>query len=385
MARHGETEPGSAEPNGDPPPGSYPPSYPPPGYPAPPPGYPAPPPGYPPPSYPPPGYPPPPPGYPPPPPGYPPPPPGYPPPGYPPPGYPPPPPGVGRGHPRHSAPLGDLQPLDRWSGPPEQDGHRLLDSPGALPATKAAAGFWLVMGLLGFAVGQVIGAVFVAIAAAAAGEGGQLAKFATMAEPPEWYVGTSLVGLWIGFLAGPWAASKMRGTGRFLRDLGVRFRLVDLAGIVVGVGGQLVLDALYAPFLPRLKHFTAPTQKLVGASHGWGYLVIAVLTVFGAPFFEEILFRGLAFKALARLFAPSVRAPARRRTIGVAAAVVVDGILFGLAHWELYQFAGLAVFGMLLAVVSYKTGRLGMNMVAHASFNLVAVLAILATSSSVVH
>ncbi len=241
------------------------------------------------------------------------------------------------------------------------------------------------MGLLGFAVGQVVGAVFVAIAAAAAGEGGQLAKFATMAEPPEWYVGTSLVGLWVGFLAGPWAASKMRGTGRFLRDLGVRFRLVDLAGIVVGVGGQLVLDALYAPFLPKLKHFTAPTQKLVGASHGWGYLVIAILTVIGAPFFEEILFRGLAFKALARLFAPSARGSARRRTIGVAAAVIVDGVLFGFAHWELYQFAGLAVFGMLLAVVSYKTGRLGMNMVAHASFNLVAVLAILATSSSVVH
>jgi membrane protease YdiL (CAAX protease family) len=378
MARHGETEQGSAEPNGDPPSATMTPAAPdqkqarvaspsPASSPAPAPAgashdprpayplasdptsLPYPPPAYPPPAYPPPAYPPP----------------AYPPPAYPPPGQP--------------------QPLDGWSGPPAQDGPRFFDSPGTPPATKGAAGFWLVMGLLGFAVGQVVGAIFVAIAAAAAGEGGQLAKFATMAEPPEWYVGTSLVGLWVGFFAGPWAASKMQGTGRFLRDLGVRFRLVDLAGILVGVGGQLVLDALYAPFLPKLKHFTAPTQRLVGASHGWGYLVIAVLTVCGAPFFEEILFRGLALKALTRLFAPSARGPTRRRAIGVVAAVVVDGGLFGLAHWELYQFAGLAVFGMLLAVVSYKTGRLGMNMVAHASFNLVAVLAILATSSSVVH
>ncbi|MGH8988115.1 MAG: lysostaphin resistance A-like protein [Acidimicrobiales bacterium] len=256
--------------------------------------------------------------------------------------------------------------------------------PGTPPATRSAAGFWLVLGVVGFAIGQVVGAIFVAIAAAAAGESGQLGKFATMAAPPEWYVGTSLVGLWVGFFLGPLVASKMQGTGRFLRDLGVRFRLVDLAGIPIGIGGQLVLDALYAPFLPHLKHFTAPTQKLVGASHGWGYVVIAVLTVCCAPFFEELLFRGLALKALTRLFAPASLRATRRRAVGIVAAVAVDGVLFGLAHWELYQFAGLAAFGMLLAVVSYKTGRLGMNMVAHASFNLVAVVALVATSSGVI-
>ena len=60
------------------------------------------------------------------------------------------------------------------------------------------------------------------------------------------------------------------------------------------------------------------------------------------------------------------------RTLGVGSAVVVDGLLFGLAHGELEQLAGLALFGMLLAFVSYRTGRLGMNMVAHATFNPVA-------------
>jgi membrane protease YdiL (CAAX protease family) len=64
----------------------------------------------------------------------------------------------------------------------------------------------------------------------------------------------------------------------------------------------------------------------------------------------------------------------RRRLVGVAAAVVIDGLLFGLAHAEWVQLAGLALFGMVLATVSYRTGRLGMNMMAHASFNLVAVL-----------
>jgi uncharacterized protein len=297
-----------------------------------------------------------------------------------------PPPGGPEHWPPPPYPPGDAG--DRFGGAPlpgrgAGGSPRFLDRAGLPPATRSDAGFWLLMGFLGFAIGEVVGTIFVTIAAAVDGQSGQLARFATMAEPPEWYVGTSLVGLWVGFFLGPWIASRARGTGRFLADLGVRFRPVDLWGIAIGVGAQYVLDVLYAPFIKNVKNFTAPTHKLVGASHGWGYLAIAVLTVCGAPFFEEILFRGLAFKALARLFAPSAAGPSRRRTVGVAAAVVVDGVLFGLAHWELYQFAGLAVFGMALAVISYRTGRLGMNMAAHASFNLVAVLALVSTSGAV--
>ncbi len=352
--------------------------YPPPRPPYPPAGSSSPPPPYPPGQYPPPPYPPspyPPGQYPP----------GQYPPPYPPGQYPPPyPPPYPPGHPPGGGHEGWPSPLQP-EVPPEPGNGRFLDRPGLPPASKGAAGFWLLMGLVGFAVGQVVGAIFVAVAAALAGESGQLSRFATMSAPPEWYIGTSLVGLWAGFFLGPFVASKVRGTGRFLLDLGVRFRPVDLAGIPLGLAGQLVLDALYAPFIKHLKHFTAPTHKLVGASHGWGFLVIAVLTVCGAPFFEEVLFRGLAFKALARLFTPSAPGATRRRAAGIVAAVAVDGVLFGLAHWELYQFAGLAVFGMLLATVSYKTGRLGMNMVAHASFNLVAVLAVFATSGGVVH
>jgi hypothetical protein len=64
------------------------------------------------------------------------------------------------------------------------------------------------------------------------------------------------------------------------------------------------------------------------------------------------------------------------RSAGVIGAVVLDGLLFGLAHAEWVQLAGLALLGVLLATMSYRTGRLGMNMVTHASFNLVAVLAV---------
>ena len=90
----------------------------------------------------------------------------------------------------------------------------------------------------------------------------------------------------------------------------------------------------------------------------------------GAPFFEEVFFRGVLLRSLARLFGRW------GGWVGPALAVVVSGTLFGLAHAESLQLLGLAFFGVVLGAVSYRTGRLGMNMVAHASFNAVALSAV---------
>jgi len=49
-------------------------------------------------------------------------------------------------------------------------------------------------------------------------------------------------------------------------------------------------------------------------------------------------------------------------------------------HGELIQLPGLALFGALLAVLFYRTGRLGMSIVAHIAFNSLAIISY--TSSS---
>jgi hypothetical protein len=260
-----------------------------------------------------------------------------------------------------------------------------LDDPAAPPVTRGDGGVWFLYALLGFAIGQVVAYLLASVAAAVAGQGGQLSKIARLAEPPEWYVGVSLVGLWIGFFAGAWLASRFRGTRHLVDDVGLRFRPIDLLGVAIGVAAQFIIDIAYAPFISNPTKFGAPTQRLTGASHGWGFVVIAAMTVVGAPFFEELFFRGLIFRGLARAFTPAVVGPSARRAMGVAAAIVVDGLLFSLAHWELEQFIGLAAFGMVLAFLSYKTGRLGMNMFAHASFNFVAVVAVANSRGGFVH
>ena len=260
-----------------------------------------------------------------------------------------------------------------------------LDTPWVPPQTKRQGYMWLLYAVIGFLVGQIFALIFGEVAGAIAGKSAaQMTAIASASVPPEWYVVTTLIGLWIGFIGAPWLATRTQGTRHFFRDLGVRFRVIDVVGIAIGIGGQILVAIMYAPFQHDIKNFNAPSQKLTGASHGAGFIVIAIATVLLAPAMEELFFRGLLLKGLVRTFT-KLGAAGGARVAGVVLAVIVDGLLFGLAHGEWVQLAGLAVFGMILATVSYRTGRLGMNMVAHASFNLVAIIAIVANGTGVIH
>jgi hypothetical protein len=266
--------------------------------------------------------------------------------------------------------------------PPDVD-VPFLDTPWVPPKTPRQGWYWLIFAVAGFVVGQLGAVIFATISGAVAGKtAAQMQAIATAPVPPEWYVVSTLLGLWIGFLGAPWLASRTQGTRHFSRDLGLRFRWFDLLGILIGIGGQFLITVLYAPFQHDIHNFNAPSQRLTGASHGTGFVIIAIATVLLAPAAEELFFRGLLLKSLVRMFTP-LQAAGRARAAGVVLAVIADGLLFGAAHGEWVQFAGLAGFGIVLAAVSYRTGRLGMNMVAHATFNLVAIIAIAANGSVV--
>ena len=234
---------------------------------------------------------------------------------------------------------------------------------------------WLFFGALGFLAGEILGGIFVLVAASVAGHANSLTAIGKLSEPPTWYIVSGLLGLWAGFFGGPWLASRVYGTKHLVRDVGLRFRWTDGYGLAIGAAGQVLVGIIYIPISKHVHDFTqkfdAPSQKLTGGSHGATFALIAVLTVFGAPFFEELFFRGLLLRSLARLFGTW------GRWVGPALAIVITGVLFGLVHDESLQLIGLAAFGIVLSFVSYRTGRLGMNMVAHASFNLVAVAATL--------
>ncbi len=261
--------------------------------------------------------------------------------------------------------------MDR--GGPQGRGHRRPGVPGPLSpggsagvpprrSTLAANGWGLGEAIGGFVVGLVLASVAASVAlSAVGGRRSPLPVAATVAD---------VVGLWVGLLGAAIVASRRYGRGALGDDYGLRIRPVDLlTGGAVGMASQLlVIPALYVPLGhldPSLtRHLGAPAQRDVSAAHGG--LAIGVLFVtlaVGAPIVEELFFRGLVLRALAG------RLPA-------LAAVACSALAFALAHFEAAQLPGLALFGLLLGLLAWRSGRLGPGIAAHAAFNAVAVVSL---------
>ena len=180
---------------------------------------------------------------------------------------------------------------------------------------------------------------------------------------------SGLVGLWAGLLGGVIFASRTRGSCNLGTDFGFRIewpRDVPL-GLIAGLASQYALvPLLYLPFEqfdPSLRHrLETPAKQDTAAVHGAVQITLLFLFLaVGAPLVEELFFRGLLQRSLARRFGPIL-------------AMAGSAAIFGLAHFELLQLPALILFGLVLAVLADRTGRLGPGIVAHATFNAVTVL-----------
>jgi hypothetical protein len=241
---------------------------------------------------------------------------------------------------------------------------------------RSLAWRWVFIALLGFIAAQVISAGVLYAVAAVKGQSSHVGTLAKLASPPQWFVLASLVGIWIGFIGAPLVAARLDGR----RSLGFTFRWVDASGIGIGLVSQVLITLAYRPFLKHIKDFSGPVHKLTGSSHGLGLWIIVAFTVIGAPIAEELFFRGLLYRGLEGSIAGGRGVAYVASSLG---AIVIDAALFGAAHMELVQFAGLAVFGVVLASVFRLTGRLGMAIVSHATFNALAIVSLVSSGSIV--
>lgn len=98
------------------------------------------------------------------------------------------------------------------------------------------------------------------------------------------------------------------------------------------------------------------TKQLDDMVQGAGLLVKVGIAVFAAPIVEELLFRKLLIDRIVGY--------------GEGVAVVVSGLLFGLAHGNFSQFFYTAGIGTLWAYVYVKTGKVGYTIAFHMLFNL---------------
>lgn len=194
---------------------------------------------------------------------------------------------------------------------------------------------------------------------------------ATAAFVPLWMTAVLQAFLWVGLLGAPLVATRHKGNG-LVRDLGLRFRPTDLpVGIAVGVACQFILVPLlsypWAALLGRDVHeLDQPARDLADkATDPVGVVLLVLIVVIGAPIIEELFFRGLLQRSVARRW-------------GQGIAVASSALVFGLTHFELLQFPALTGFGVVLGLLAVKTGRLGPSIVAHLSFNAVTVVTLLA-------
>ncbi len=166
-------------------------------------------------------------------------------------------------------------------------------------------------------------------------------------------------GLWMGYLVGPIATARRKGGGP-VADYGARVELGDVpVGLVLGIVAQLVvLPVLYWPILRIVDGDpSGPARELletVDTPVEW--LVVTVMVAVIAPLVEELAYRGLLLRAIQARF-------------GTIAAVLVTSAVFAAVHRQLLPLPGLFVFGLIAALLTVYTGRLGPAWALHVGFN----------------
>jgi membrane protease YdiL (CAAX protease family) len=119
---------------------------------------------------------------------------------------------------------------------------------------------------------------------------------------------------------------------------------------------MIILTATLGPLLApgREQGYTPPTWE---SRHAAAYIANGLVISVVAPFVEELTFRGLGFSVL--------------RPFGVWTAIVLVGILFGVAHGLVEALPFLAAFGAGLAYLRYRVDSVVPGMIVHGLFNAV--------------
>ena len=220
--------------------------------------------------------------------------------------------------------------------------------------TVSAAGWpasWAVKGWAGaFVLAGVMGAIAVGFGADVDGSSARLA---------------SQFGVWAGFVATAIIASRVFGTGSVRADFGLGASApVIRRSIAVGVVTQLILvPAAYVPIslMGADLDVSGAAESLLTELTATERLIVVVGVIVAAPITEELLFRGILLRGLARSMTPN-------------AAIWLSAVLFAATHFQLVQFPGLVVVGLVLAWLAVRTGGLAAPIWAHAGFNATTVV-----------
>jgi membrane protease YdiL (CAAX protease family) len=132
-----------------------------------------------------------------------------------------------------------------------------------------------------------------------------------------------------------------------------------IAMIVIANGGASLID-----YFAHSKHEQDVIQLFRGIHDPVTIAIFVLFACVFAPFAEESIFRVFFFNLGLRYG-------------GFWAGAILSGVLFGLAHGDLYAAVPLALGGMILCYVYYRTENAFASMISHSLFNAVSIVALL--------
>lgn len=128
-----------------------------------------------------------------------------------------------------------------------------------------------------------------------------------------------------------------------------------IAGISINLSSGFLLEITQRlDFLKR--YFEAHDELMKVLVGGSNIIIVFIGTAIAAPIIEEILFRGLIFNEL-------------KKVMSVTAAVVLQGVLFGMYHMQVVQGAYAAVFGILMGLAYVWTKSIWSSIIIHVMIN----------------
>ncbi len=181
------------------------------------------------------------------------------------------------------------------------------------------------------------------------------------------------VPLWAGLLGAPLWSTYAKGNRSLKVDFGLAMRWRDIPlGLAAGFVTQLVLVVLISALYPLLgvdpeQVGTSAEELTSSATDTLGVVLLVAIVAVAAPLFEELFYRGLWLRAVERRW-------------GTTWAVISSSLVFGLIHFQIYDLPALIGFGLVVAILTVRCGRLGPAIWAHVAFNLTAVVSLLAAS-----
>ena len=179
----------------------------------------------------------------------------------------------------------------------------------------------------------------------------------------------SLLGQQLGMFTYPFIVAKKRNLTK--EDLGLGFKISDIGWGVLGAFGGLLTVGFLVAYMTFLVGETAGnTEFISNETTNWQY-ALAGLAVIGAPFSEEMFFRGFLLKGALRRYSPW-------------ASISLVTVVFTMIHWQfgaplaqaVTTVVSLSGISLIFTLLTYKTGRIAAPLIAHVLFNGLGTLAL---------